>query len=260
MSAPPFLVSVIIPVYNGETFLKDAIQSIRQQEYEPLEIIIVDDGSTDKTRQIAAGFENEVRYHYQPNSGLPATRNRGVEMARGDAIAFLDVDDLWSKDKIRRQVGILRISASAEIVVGYTQIMMLSGSVDGNLVFKEWGEPVLAMSMNCALFRKSVFDKIGLFDEGQRYCDDWDWFMRARESGIKIVVHKEVVHLYRRHEQNMTNQQSLGNHYFIRMLKKSLDRRRQENFGHVESMPKLSRFREESASGLSASSEEQAKD
>jgi len=260
MSAPTFFVSVIIPVYNGEAFLKDAFQSIRQQEYEPLEIIIVDDGSTDNTREIAAGFKKEVRYHYQPNSGLPATRNRGVEMARGDVIAFLDVDDLWSKDKIRRQVGILRISPTVEIVLGYTQIMMLSGSVDGTRVFKEWGEPVLAMSMNCTLFRKSVFDKIGLFDEGQRYSDDWDWFMRARESGIKMAVHKEVVHLYRRHEQNMTNQQSLGNHYFIRMLKKSLDRRRQENHGQAKSLTNLSCFREESASRLSASSEEQAKD
>ena len=110
------------------------------------------------------------------------------------------------------------------------------------------------------MFRKSVFDKIGLFDETQRYCDDWDWFMRARELNIEIVVHDEVVQFYRRHGQNMTNQQSLGNQYFIRMLKKSLDRRRQENCGQVESLPRLFCVGEESAGRLSASAEEQTKD
>jgi glycosyltransferase involved in cell wall biosynthesis len=260
MTSDSFFVSVIIPVYNGEAFLKEAFESIRQQEYELLEIIIVDDGSTDKTKEIAASFEKEVRYIYQPNSGLPATRNRGVKMARGDVIAFLDVDDLWSKDKIRLQIALLRNSPSAEIVLGYTQIMTLTGIIDGIHVFKEWGAPVLAMSVGGAVFRKSVFDKIGLFDEIQRYCDDWDWFMRAREFNIEMVVHKEVVQLYRRHDQNMTNQQSLGNQYFIRMLKKSLDRRRQENCGQAESLPRLSCVGEESAGRLSASEEEQTKD
>lgn len=240
MSAPPFFVSVIIPVYNGEVFLKDAFQSICQQEYEPLEIIIVDDGSTDSTREIAARFGKEVRYHYQPNSGLPAARNTGVKMACGDVISFLDVDDLWSKDKTRLQITFLKKSPSAEIVLGYTQIMMLTGIMNGMHVFKEWTPPVLAMSLGGAVFRKSVFDKIGLFDETQRYCDDWDWFMRARELNIKMVVHKKVVQFYRRHDQNMTNQETLNTHYFIRMLKKSLDRRRIQKEGSAMSLEKLS--------------------
>lgn len=240
MSAPPFFVSVIIPVYNGEAFLNDAFQSIRQQEYEAIEIIIVDDGSTDNTKEIAAIFEKEVRYHYQPNSGLPAARNSGVKMAIGDVISFLDVDDLWSKDKTRLQTEILKKSPSAEIVLGYTQIMMLTGTIDGMHVFKEWASPVLAMSLGGAVFRKSVFDKIGLFDETQRYCDDWDWFMRARELHIEIIVHKDVVQFYRRHDKNMTNQETLNTHYFIRMLKKSLDRRRIQRKGFAMSLEKLS--------------------
>ena len=260
MKSYSFFVSAIIPVYNGEVFLKEAFESIRQQDYQPLEIIIVDDGSTDKTKKIAATFGKEVRYIYQPNSGLPATRNKGVKMARGDMVTFLDVDDLWSKDKLRLQVGLLKDSHSADMVLGYTQIMMLSGIIDGINVFKEWGTPVLAMSLGGGIFRRSVFDKIGFFDEKQRYCDDWDWFMRARELGIKMVVHKEVVQLYRRHNQNMTNQQSLGNNYFIRMLKKSLDRRRQENCGQAESLPRLSCVGEESAGRLFASVEGQTKD
>ena len=126
-----------------------------------------------------------MRYIYQPNRGLPASRNSGVKTARGDIIAFLDVDDLWSKDKLRLQIALLRNSPSADIVLGYTQIMMLADIIDGIHVFKEWAAPVLAGSLGGGIFRRSVFDKIGLFDETQRYCDDWDWFMRAGSSASK---------------------------------------------------------------------------
>jgi glycosyltransferase involved in cell wall biosynthesis len=240
MPAPSLFVSVIIPVYNGGTFLNEAIESVRQQAYVPLEIIILDDGSTDDTGEIAASFEKEVRYHYQPNKGLPAARNSGLRMACGDVITFLDVDDLWSKEKTTLQIELLSNSPSAEIVLGYTQIMLHTGINDGVQVFQEWESPVLAMSLGGAAFRKSVFDTIGPFDETQRYCDDWDWFMRARELNIEMVVHKEVVQFYRRHGKNMTNQQRLNNHYFIRMLKKSLDRRRTQKEGHPVSLKKLS--------------------
>ena len=90
----PF-VSVIIPAYNGEAYLAEAVESTQRQNYHPLEIIIVDDGSTDGTAQIATSFKGEVRYMYQPNSGGPAAgRNRGLKMARGEVIAFLDQDAL----------------------------------------------------------------------------------------------------------------------------------------------------------------------
>src|SRR4030042_4290993 len=124
MGPPPFFVSAIIPVYNGEAFLAEAVESIRQQGYRPIEIIIVDDGSTDNTKRIAAGLKGDVHYVYQPNSGLPAARNRGLNEARGDVIAFLDVDDLWSRDKLEHQLLRLNDAPSAEIVLGYTQIMI----------------------------------------------------------------------------------------------------------------------------------------
>lgn len=255
METFPFFVSAIIPVYNGEAFLAEAVETIRQQNYHPLEIIIVDDGSTDNTREIAAGFGDEVRYVSQPNSGLPATRNRGLKMSRGNVIAFLDVDDLWGRDKLKIQIPLLNERPFTEIVLGYTQILMLQDIIDGKHIFKEWSDPVLAMSVCSSVFRRSVFDKVGFFDETQRYCDDWDWFMRARELGVEMVLHKEVVHLYRRHDQNMTNQQALGNHYFIRMLKKSLNRRRFQNEGVALPLSKLSELKKEPAGKCSADRE-----
>jgi len=93
------LVSAIIPVYNGERFLPEAVRSIMRQDHRKIEIIVVDDGSTDGSARVAACFN--VRYLFQPNRGAPAARNTRLKAASGDVIAFLDVDDLWSDDKIR---------------------------------------------------------------------------------------------------------------------------------------------------------------
>jgi glycosyltransferase involved in cell wall biosynthesis len=259
MGTVPLFVSAIIPVYNGEAFLAEAVETIRRQNYHPLEIIIVDDGSTDNTETIARGFDNEVIYVRQENRGPGAARNRGLGMASGNVIAFLDVDDLWSRDKLKIQLPLLKDSF-VDIVLGYTQIMMLAGIIEGRHTFGGWSDPLLAMNLSCALFKRSVFDKVGLFDETQIYCDDWDWFMRARERNVRMLMHKEVTYYYRRHGSNMTNQPKLGNHYFIRMLKKSLDRRRQDNDSQAVSMPNLSSFGEGTAGRPSGSSDREAKD
>ena len=226
MRSDGFYVSVVIPVYNGESFLAEAVRSIQEQNHKLLEIIVVDDGSVDGTARLAA--ELDVRYSYQVNRGLPAARNRGLELSRGDVITFLDVDDLWSRNKLRLQLAHLSENTATEIILGYTQLVQVLGFENGAHVSKEWSAPTLAMSMGAASFRRSVFDKIGLFDETQRYCDDLDWFMRARERGVSLLIHPQVTLYYRRHQNNMTNQIELGNQGMLRMLKKSLDRRRQE--------------------------------
>jgi glycosyltransferase involved in cell wall biosynthesis len=239
-----FFVSVIIPVYNGEAFLADALASIRQQNYRPLEIIVVDDGSTDNTATLARSFGDSVRYVSQPNSGPPAARNRGLRTARGNVIGFLDADDLWCDNKLELQLSRFVGQPKAEIVVGYTQRMQLTCTEDGKHTFRKWADRTLSMSLGCALFRKSVFDKVGFFDETLRHCDDWDWFMRAKELGISMIVHEEVTRFYRRHGNNITNQIELGNHYMLRMLKQSLNRRRTKEDGPVTELPKLSDFKE----------------
>lgn len=234
-----FLVSAIIPVFNGEAFLGDAISSILRQNYQPLEIIIVDDGSTDKTAKIARSFPG-VTYVYQENRGAPAARNRGLQMARGNVVGFLDADDLWSDDKLELQISRFKREPAVEIVVGYTQRMVLTSVKDGKHEFRNFSDPVLGMDFVASLIRKSVFDKVGLIDETFRQCDDWDWFMRAKELGVNMLVHKEVSRFYRRHDENITNQTEKANHYQMMMLKKSLDRRRRGGDGKTQLLPKLS--------------------
>src|SRR6266536_3462505 len=128
MSGPP--VSVILPVYNGARFLRDAVESVRRQRYEPLETIIVDDGSTDETREIATGFPGEVSYVRQENAGPPAARNTGLRLARGTLIGFLDADDVWTDDKLALQVPRLLEEPSVDAVLGYTQVVYAGDSAE----------------------------------------------------------------------------------------------------------------------------------
>lgn len=234
-------VSAIIPVYNGQAFIADAISSIIRQNYDPMEIIVVDDGSTDHTASIVRSFPF-VNYLFQENKGAPAARNRGLQAAKGDLIGFLDADDLWSDDKINLQLSLFNKEPSTEIVVGYTQRMQLIKTTEGNNFFRNYADPVLGMDFIAALIRRSVFDKVGSIDENFLHCDDWDWFMRAKELGVAMRVHREVVRYYRRHDHNITNEMTSENYYAVRMLKRSLDRRRKEKNGTARVLPNLSDF------------------
>lgn len=222
-------VSVVIPVYNGEAFLAEAIESVLRQDPRPMEIIVVDDGSTDGTAQIAANFIEHVKYVYQPNSGPPAARNRGLKMVQGDVIAFLDADDLWPENKLRDQLVCFAQDPSTEIVLGLTQRLLKNG--------KKYMEPLLGHDFGSALFKRSVFDKVGLLDGSKFQCDDWDWFLRAREMGVAMATCQAVTRYHRRHENNITNHEARGNHYMLQTLKQSLDRRRKCN-GKAVSLPR----------------------
>lgn len=231
------LLSVIIPVWNGEPFLAGAVASVVNQGWPALEILIVDDGSTDRTRDVAAALQAPIRCLAQSNAGPAAARNRGLAEARGDLIAFLDVDDLWSPDKTAIQAALLARDPAAGIAQGYTQVVRCSTAPDGTWHDEPCLAPYLAHSLGAALVRAAVFRRVGLLDEGQRYCDDVDWFLRAAECGIRKVVHRDVVQLYRRHGQNLTRRRDLDRHYLLRALKRSLDRRR---CNRIHSLPQVS--------------------
>lgn len=237
MNSEP-LVSAIIPAFNGGPFLADAVVSILAQNHVPLEVIVVDDGSTDDTAAQAARLGGRVRYFYQPNRGGPAARNQGLRLARGELVAFLDVDDLWTPDKLALQLALLHAHPQVDIVLGHTQLMQLRRDGEGQETFMPSGAPRLAMSMGAALFRHEIFSRTGPFDETQRYCEDLDWFMRARENGDHLLVHPEITLYYRRHDRNMTNDVGVNNRYLMKMLRDSLTRRRAEG-GAAVSLPPL---------------------
>lgn len=219
MAAEP-LVSVIMCVLDGERYLPDALASVAAQSYPHLEVVFVDDGSTDRTAAIAQRVAG-VRYVYQENAGTPAARNNGLRHARGDLIAFLDGDDWWTPSKTAQQVGLLGSDPELDIVLGHTRRTWVT---DGQHPTET--DPELALSLCAGLIRRTVFDRVGGFDQTLTYCDDWDWFMRARESGIAVATHPETVLYYRRHDGNLSNNTEAGTRDFARVLKASLDRRR----------------------------------
>ncbi len=231
-------VSVIIPVFNGEAFLGEAVESIRRQRPEPLEIIVIDDGSTDGTKDVAAGFGSNVRYVYQPNAGPPAARNAGLRLARGSVIGFLDADDIWTGDKLSLQVPMLAGNPRADVVAGYTKVVPLRERDAPGPEAGELMSPGFVLALGPALFRRSSFDRFGGFDERLRYDDDVDWFLRAKERGLQMLIHKHVVQLYRRHSGNLTNQRDLDTRSFIAVLRKSLDRRRDGSDGKIRPLPR----------------------
>jgi glycosyltransferase involved in cell wall biosynthesis len=114
------LISCIVPVYNGELYLGEAIHSILAQTYRPLEVIVVDDGSRDGTYDVAANYGDRLRYVRQANAGPGAARNHGLNLARGEYVAFLDADDIWHPEKLMRQMD--RFRARAELQISVTHI------------------------------------------------------------------------------------------------------------------------------------------
>ena len=161
----PVSVSVVIPVYNGESFLLEAIGSVRRQGHSPLEIIVVDDGSTDRSAGIATGLGDAVRYVRQDNMGAAGARNRGIRMATGAVIAFLDADDVWSEHKLALQLAHLRADPSLELVRGYTQRIRLAARDNGESVWEEYDQPWAALSLGSAVMRRAAFEKVGYLDE-----------------------------------------------------------------------------------------------
>jgi hypothetical protein len=219
------LVSVIIPVYNGARFLPDAIANILGQNYPSIEIIVIDDGSTDDIDAIVEALPVEVRYFKQENAGAAAARNRGIKDASAELIAFLDVDDLWPAHVLGLLVETLKQNPQYEVVRGFAQLMAPNEETGH---FEYIGNPKESFpySIGHGLYRRSAFQKVGLFDVGLKFGEDTDWFIRAREKGLKIEQLDQTTLLVRRHDHNMTRGKSLVELNTLRVFKKILDRQR----------------------------------
>ena len=239
--AMPF-VSVIIPAYNCEGFITESVESVRRQNHNPLEIIIVDDGSTDGTAGRVKTLGKDIRYMRQSNRGPAAARNRGITMAGGDVIAFLDADDYWPSNKMEIQLARLEKDPQIEVILGRVQFIGTLTEADRKIRFESPDNTTININLGSGIFRKSVFERVGVFDESLRHFEDCDWFLRAREKEVSMVILEDVALHYRRHENSMSRRKSEDDPTMIQILKKSLDRRRQHNKGLVELLPRFFDF------------------
>lgn len=234
----PF-VSAILPVYNGGTFIFESINSILEQDYSPLEIVVIDDGSTDNTAEVVSTFGRDIKYKYQDNQGPAAARNAGLELSQGKLIAFLDVDDLWPPRKLHNQVQTLNTHPHLQIVMGKT---LLFGDLDRLRNKKEFQKEnfvVINSFLGCCVVHKAVFDIVGVFDEDLRYGEDLDWLLRAKDHRINIALINEVTLHYRVHANNTMRVAEISDLKLARFIKKTLDRRRQDNL-QISNLPKFS--------------------
>jgi glycosyltransferase involved in cell wall biosynthesis len=233
-------VSVILPVYNGALYLAGAMRSVLTQSTRPDEIIVVDDGSTDDSAAVVSSLSAAslvpIHYIHQANQGPAAARNAGLAAAGGDYIAFQDADDRWLPDKLAVQVSLLQCHVNAQAVIGYTQLIFEPDSHHASANFV--GRPGLIMLLQASLFRRTLFDQVGGFDPALHGDEDIEWFLRALEQSIEIVVHPEIVVTYRRHAANLTGSLQRSQLQLVTALRRALARRRQaqNSTGRVASL------------------------
>jgi glycosyltransferase involved in cell wall biosynthesis len=229
VSAP--LVSCILPVYNGEKYIRQAIESVLAQSYPRVEIVVVDDGSTDGTEYVVRTFGDRVRYLRQDNAGPTIARNTGLAAATGELIAFIDADDLWSTDRLAVQYADLIAEPPVEVSV----CLILNFFEPGFEPATEYernhpkNAAVAGHAATGILLWKRTIERIGPFTPELHHGSSADWFLRARSLGVQDrLVNKVLVHR-RIHGENLSKKFAEDSRSeFLSVIKASLDKRRKE--------------------------------
>jgi len=220
------LVSVIIPVYNGEQYLAEAIKSVFTQSYSNWELLVVDDGSTDKSAEIVEALTGACCIR-QENKGVSAARNIGIKKAKGKLLAFLDSDDVWLPEKLSVQTKFMM--EHSEIGFSITHQKIIS---DNKLDLPDWFDqlkltrPHPGFVPSTLMVRKDVMSKVGGFDPNYSRGEDTEWILRAKDSGTKMHILKEVLLKRRFHLSNVSLQSPPDMKLLMRFLKQSIDRQK----------------------------------
>ena len=223
------LVSCVVPAHNSAPTIGDAIASVQAQTYRPIELIVVDAGSTDGTRDIAADLAPEAQLLCLGDISPPAARNAGVGAARGEFVAFLDADDVWTEDKLAVQMEAFRTRPDLDMSVTMVQNvwsdeLRREGEHYASL---RRGQPMPGYATTTLVARRAAFERFGLLREDLWFTDSVDWFTRVREQGGVIDLIPQVL-LYRRvrregiSRRNVTRSRTA----FLDFLKETMDRRR----------------------------------
>jgi glycosyltransferase involved in cell wall biosynthesis len=230
------MVSIIIPTYNRASLLDEAIRSVLSQTYlqtphesAPFEIIVVDDGSEDRTRDVVDGFGGKVVYHYRDHGGVSSARNEGLQRAGGDYIAFLDSDDLWMKDKLRIQMSYMK--AFPRSMVCCTEEIWVRNGVRVNPRRKHRKHsgwifdkvlPLCLLSLSSALFRRELFSTVGGFDERLPVCEDYDLSIRIAQRFPIHLIPVPLIIKRGGHPDQLSRKYWGMDRFRVRALEKSL--------------------------------------
>ncbi|HUS21608.1 MAG TPA: glycosyltransferase family A protein [Aeromicrobium sp.] len=221
------LVSVIIPAYNAARYLGAAIDSVIAQTHDRVEIVVVDDASTDGTASVAAHYGTAVRYAEQTHRGQAAARNLGAGISTGRYLAFLDADDLWEPEKLAIQLAAFDAHPGLDVVFGrVVQFWSPEVAVQYGPSFPHESEPLRGDHPGTMLVPRAVFDEIGPFREDNVIGDFIDWYARALDDGRSMLMLEPVVMRRRLHGTNLGRMTNSGPEEYARVLRQVIDRRR----------------------------------
>jgi len=227
INKPGSLVSVIIPVYNYDRYLGEAVESALNQTYRNLEVIVVDDGSTDRSAEVANSFAGRgVRYCHQVHAGIGPARNKGVELARGEFIAFLDADDRWPLEKLERQLKAFEDDPELEMVFGQALQLQNGPAWEAGINNKNPEGLVAGMVPGTMLIKRDAFARVGQFQDGLKVGEFIDWYARAVELKLRSLVMPDLFLWRRIHDSNQGIRERQSVSDYVRVLKAKLDRRR----------------------------------
>ena len=221
------MVSVIITTCNRRRFLEEALGSVLHQDYRDLEIIVVDDGSTDGSWEAARGLP--VRYEWKENGGVSSARNLGIRAALGDYLAFLDVDDLWKKDKLSVQMAAME---AGDYRISYTDEIWLRNGRRLNQKKKhrkysgyiyEHCLPLCIISPSSAVIKREIFENVGLFDESLPVCEDYDMWLRVACRYPVLFIPSPLIIKRGGHADQLSRSYEAMDKYRIRSLVKILE-------------------------------------
>jgi glycosyltransferase involved in cell wall biosynthesis len=228
-------VSVVIPNLNMGRYLPDAVASIVRQAEFVSEILVADAGSDDGSLEVMARLAEchpQIRLLHSDQRNPSAVRNRALEAASGEIIAFLDADDVWPAGKLSRQLARMHAEPRVQVVSGFVQYFdrldreSLAPAADART------ETLFHVNLGAAVFRHSVFDAIGRFDESLLYSEDVDLLLRIREADIPMTILRARTLYYRRHEESlMSRRHPAKDRDFKRVIAGSLVRRRRMGAG-----------------------------
>lgn len=214
-------IDVVIPTYNGERFILAALDSVNAQTVLPTRIIVVDDGSTDRTADVVRAYASIVPLTLlqQKNGGLSAARNAGIRASTGEYIALLDADDEWYPTKLEEQMRVFANTPFVDVGLVYTAYSIIDADgrptdkffqvpldrrVRGKVFVRLLDANMITGSGSGVLVKRACFDAVGLFDEQLAACEDWDMWLRVAQKCAVDFVDKPLVKI-RRHGENMQN-------------------------------------------------------
>ncbi len=241
-------VSLIVPSYNRIILLRRALRSIEEQTLKPDEVIVIDDGSTDDTRQVIKKEFPSVVYHFQQNRGVSSARNFGIKESRGEWLAFLDSDDEWLPGKLEKQIEL--IGKNSDMKVCHTEEVWIRDGRRVNAMKKHRKKggwifrhclPLCAMSPSSIMIHRSVFDQIGLFDEALPACEDYDLWLRITSRFPVLFAEEPLINKYGGHDDQLSRKYWGMDRFRIQALTKILaDRqlKREDRLAAVEMLVK----------------------